>query len=1066
MPSSDLQSKVALLVGIDKSSYTKARSRIENLFEERHNLKIDERALDGLADTVRDAVEGAGKEVSKGLIGRFNSDMDNLLNQWTDVQADLIKATDADNKEMMELLLDRQRLIDAEIKAAADSHKKRAAAAKELEKMLQPSAPKFQEAAEGFADTFTDTLNNLKGGDLAGLAKAFSGVVGKKLQKGAELKQAQSAAAATKESAAALGATAGQLAAVAAGLAAVTAVAVAVIGVMVMADSQAKEMNETILEGAGMADVALAGVNGKLGDMTEGLEEARKAAFDMAFEFRSTPKEMTGIISSLNQAGFTLKEMREQAGGVAEAIRTTFVASKALGISVSDTADIMNQWTADFGMGLEEINERFASIEQMSMKSGMGTKRFFTAVSQATSGMALYNNRMEEAAGLLLQTSKVLGDTDASDFIKSLTKGFADESYTDRFKRIMISGIGDVKKIMEKDSLGMARNFSKTFKDNVNVQTAFGEIGVDMNVLGKPEELKATLGKLTKEDTQKLVTTLRMNNQDAAAREIENTARLIQSSKGGVTEMAKGLDLLSMGGKLAVKMQGLGNKRISQMSGIELAAFEQYAGIGGEQLEQLRKVDANLVGEWNAITGVSEEVKKTGEVTGQQADMLKKYNLTVDKQGKIHDANGDILSDIDDYTMKSQGRLEEAAKTQTQASFYAHQTMENTRSITDQLSTGLQYMLERIYEVLTAFYSWVQGKTPEQIKAQQDAMDVNTREQGSIRTALEEIGGKIAEQREILSTGSEEARDAAKEQLKLLEESKKRKEGELTVARGTGEMITELEAGDFKTLEGAIGKAEAAFLATPEGLDALGAQVGSLEGAISVYNDAATKAEAERQSSMGLRSGSLMEQVAAKFGLAEGEAGRTERGTKEFGSALKEGLTAEQARAEAEAQADRDAGIKAMIATSGGDTEKAIADLTKKYPDMSQKALKTALDRHAAEQEVITAGFGDTEEAADLAEALVMGGREAARARSKLAGGAPPPTPVAPGTSGDFIMRPGQSAQRFSSADTVVGMKEGGPLASMGGGGGGNVHVTINGGDQSKVYATVKSALKNSGLRP
>ena len=45
-------------------------------------------------------------------------------------------------------------------------------------------------------------------------------------------------------------------------------------------------------------------------------------------------------------------------------------------------------------------------------------------------------------------------------------------------------------------------------------------------------------------------------------------------------------------------------------------------------------------------------------------------------------------------------------------------------------------------------------------------------------------------------------------------------------------------------------------------------------------------------------------------------------------------------------------------------------------------------------------------------------------------------------------------------------MKEGGPLASMGGGGGGNVHVTINGGDQSKVYATVKSALKNSGLRP
>ena len=65
---------------------------------------------------------------------------------------------------------------------------------------------------------------------------------------------------------------------------------------------------------------------------------------------------------------------------------------------------------------------------------------------------------------------------------------------------------------------------------------------------------------------------------------------------------------------------------------------------------------------------------------------------------------------------------------------------------------------------------------------------------------------------------------------------------------------------------------------------------------------------------------------------------------------------------------------------------------------------------------------------------------------------------VAAGTSNDFISRPGGPVQRFSSADTVIGAKSGGPidqmLASAGGGGG----VSI---DYNKMASAMAAAMRN-----
>lgn len=65
----------------------------------------------------------------------------------------------------------------------------------------------------------------------------------------------------------------------------------------------------------------------------------------------------------------------------------------------------------------------------------------------------------------------------------------------------------------------------------------------------------------------------------------------------------------------------------------------------------------------------------------------------------------------------------------------------------------------------------------------------------------------------------------------------------------------------------------------------------------------------------------------------------------------------------------------------------------------------------------------------------------------------------------DFIMRPGSPAQRFSSADTVLGFKDNGPIDKVLGNGdsGGNTYnFNLYGGDTATIYNTIRTATKVS----
>lgn len=1022
----EMLSRINLVAELDKKSLNDTRTTLQRMMKDAGKLGLNASEVEKYADQIKNTLRDVGPDLSSVVKGTFDRQTGEILKQLMDVRADIMQAGTmdaADAAPVLEALLEQQNSIEKQL----DLELRRLKAQKEWVKATRPNLKVIEETTSQLGASFLSTLNQAKSGDLTGLAEGFLGAMSKGAGKvGGALKMGSEAAGVGTGTGAAMGTLSAGMVAVGAGMAAVAAAVGALLAVMVMADEQAKDFNKAMLEGAGAADFTF-GKGAKAADqMNMTMAAGQKAAIEMAWRWRGQAKDFADMLGHFNQAGMSFKEMTKGAKTQEEAherlvahMQTATVLSKSLGLSVGETTEAMATWSADFGGSLEEMEKRFASVAGAAQASGMNTKRFFTTVSQATAGMALYNNRVEDAAALLSKTSKILGETDASNFIQTLTKGFADESYVDRFKRIMISGTEDVRKIMVKDSMKMARDFSRTFKDNAQVKQVFDKIGVDLT---NPEALKEKMGKMTKEEVNTLVRTLRENGEDAAARQIENTSRLIKSSQGGVTEMAKAMDELSMGGKLAMKMQGLGNKRISEMTGIELAAFEQYSGIGGEQLEQLRKMDAALIGEWDAISSMSEQVAK-GDITQEKAnEYLKQYNVSVDKQGRILDAQGDSLKDVDEYTMASQSKLEDIASIQDEAMYFAQTQTKATESILNYLQTGLAHVLNSIYDIMMQFYNAYMGVSPAVAAEQARLLELNAKEQSGIREVIEEQQQKLAKARQELATkgATGDAKDKAEKEISAIEAYIREKQGTLKEAETAQKNIA---AGKDVDVLKAKYQNQGIGGALVSGFSYVGAALGK---DTQVAQDLKVLQESQAKSK------AANEQMAMDLTQAN--------------------AVAEDALSVSESEAREDKKFRDRGA------EKAVAEGTKEaMREMKAQELAGKLGYTGEEQEKVAQ--------------MLMSGKVNSIVQSKIRANASLADDAAyfgMGATGpvaqDFVMRPGQPPQRFSPNDTVLGLKPGGPLA---GGSGNNqtVNININGGDTAQIYQTVKDALKNSGLR-
>lgn len=576
--------------------------------------------------------------------------------------------------------------------------------------------------------------------------------------------------------------------------AAVTALA-GVLGLIVKtlvdADNQVKEFNSSLMDGSGFADLAFQRNASGLVDVQRGLEDVRKAAFEVSKEYRVLPGDMVRIVAAANQAGLTFKEMngylRDSADAVknyAHLINMSIVYSKALGVSTEEIAEQTAMWQHDFGMGLSRIESSFAAITQIAMQSGISTKRFFSMVSQATSGMAIYNNRIEETAQILADLAGMIGEQFSEDLISDLVQGARGEGYTERFRKIMIAGTKDVSEIMERSARSAVKTFAKDFS-RLDFSMVGGGIGEQLRMLGEinlmdkrqVDQVVEALSETTPKELRAALADLRLRGMDEVARRLQTLVEISKGAEGSLGDQAKAMGALDAGANLALKLQTLGNKALSELSAVELAAFESYAGVSGEQLESLIRIDTALRGQWETLKEAQQENIEANSARDKM--LAEQFHATI-RNGEIVSAavvdgqvvTGEKLETWGDYLQTNTDVLSEVTERGLSANeAAAMETARQTTTIATLLETGVQYWLEQIHNVLSVISGGIFSLDAQEAEAQAQAIQMSKQQEKEWLGKIQDVQNQLSELRIAearLDPGDVEGKKAIKIQREAL----------------------------------------------------------------------------------------------------------------------------------------------------------------------------------------------------------------------------------------------------------------------------------------------------------
>lgn len=823
----------------------------------------------------------------------------------------------------------------------------------ELLKKQKAASTKSAQLTQGKAvgQGILGVFGHAKSGDLKGFTQAIVGG-------GAQLLEHQSQKtkdAAKLAEASGMPGAAGQMAMAeglgnaAVALAGVAAAVGAFIALLSAADNQAKEFNKSLLEGAGAGDFAFKNATASGGNMLDTLDAARNASINMVDEFRGEAKEYTQILSQLDQAGMTYKEMTagakdasEKTVMLADNIRSVVTWSKVLGLATSEVAQKEAELQNDYGIGQDAIKDRFLAISEAAQYSGMSTKNFYTSVSQATSGMSLYNVRMEEAADLLSTTSKILGGTDASDYIKNLAKGYKDLGATDRTKEYLLQGPEKMAQNMASSLDTALGGFATDYGKNPAIRKAFADAlgkSVDDVNLSTAEGVKTAFGEMTAEQQTALIAAITSSSDSQVSASYKQIAATLRLEK-------------------AVKTNDM-NDVVAAMGDINMASVQSdkwgFAAINGIHMF-LKDMEIQNAQAYQNIAKT--DAKGFQESMNLQEAYRAQYETKFGKAGTVDEVTAWAQKEM----AKSHG-TGETAKKLTEAEQWAQTTATNTQSITDILKNDVVWTLEKIYAIMESVFGFVE---PEGERTKEMNLNKNTEEIAKLNTDIDKMVANNAPAEAI----------AAKKQ-------------ELDQAKANTEKIV-ASTDSWTSLLGLAANNVAASASFGMLGDQKQGELWGMMGRLSGITDALTNIDMDN-------------------GNHTVYAGQ---GTTTTGEEIGQNLTPNQ---------------KAEL-------KKYMAGEANNWNTVGRKAVAAALDDH------------------DVSTKLAAAGVTAAE-----------PAPV-----NDFISRPGQKAQRFSSNDTLVGYKPGGPIDKATGSGTGGptqVVININGGDQKAVYDTVTKAMQASKTR-
>lgn len=457
------------------------------------------------------------------------------------------------------------------------------------------------------------------------------------------------------EAAMAMGLLAGSLAVVAGAMA-------LFVGYVVAADEYLSKMNQTLIEGASYGDILSKSMADSGATLEDTLGAARRASNSVAMAFGMSADETSRALSELAQAGLKYTEITKDARtpAIAEArfrteLTKTLAVSKAMGISVQEVSQYRNTLNTELNMPLEQTVDVFGMIDAAARASGMSTRTFFTAISQATSGMALYNVRVEDAVGLIGKFSKTVGETDAAEAFKDATKG-AEGTSEERLKRILMATGGDATKLQgffAKASGRAVAGFQSRFQnDGVKVRAALGnDLGSALLDPSRQKEAAAKLRDLTQVQVEDLFLRLEQQVSPEAAREFRKVAGVAAGGRADLESQAMATKYLSQSEQMGLTAEVI---KLFEAQGVQIedalrgkgsvAAEKAIAALGIDS-EGTRQIFAQMNAQMRQIDDI-----RRGKGTEQDRSALESAGFTV-QGNSVMGPMGQMISDVGDLAV-------------------------------------------------------------------------------------------------------------------------------------------------------------------------------------------------------------------------------------------------------------------------------------------------------------------------------------------------------------------------------------------------------------------------------
>lgn len=1008
----------------ESAELSKSQQRV---FQDAKRLR-DEAA--NAAITLAKAQGKVGKEWNKKLTGPLTQALGDLHQA---LRAGDIARVESIRRELELQAKGNREQLEAMKNAYEEIYKKQKQSASQMVDSFTEGADEFRSVLSGgdFARAFVDQLT--KGaGKLQLLGQARQGRAAQLSAMG-DTKGAQGMAQ--------MGQTLAKVGAAVATFAAVAGAVVLLVKLFMDLESKAKDMNKAILESASASDFGLGRADVLGGKLTNTLEQIRSettAVNDNFLRFRLSAKDQQDTLAALNQAGYTYARMKKDIDDARNSVESfsdvTVLAvtySRNLGLGVTEMAQAMGQYQMETGTGIEQIAQQFSVITREAAAAGVQTKRFYQAVSEASSGMAFYGVRIEETARLLSTFDSLLGEAVGTEAFKALVGQYQDKSAQDNLQDFLVKGseftTKQFTKAYERQLQALSRDFSKDLGgQNLEdiIKSAKSEVDLrktlaDMGISGEKRSQIANLFGL---------------RQGAMG---NRTAQLAYAGSAG-----PGFDI-AMAMKAALPLEQFGDNigqvfesAVAGKNDAALIALQELTGGDKKRFDQLKAASMEAQSSFERLQkaqleggDVPEDLKKLGFFIDAETKEIKRG--VIDAEGNLDKVGATLVEDVYDVLAATPTEGEkQLIEAMTKDQQIAAAMSREITGLSDIMEQTVAAILNEIYDVITMIAEVMFKDDKEkaaELQLQKSTKEHTERAQEEYQKVTEEVKALQAK----LDAASPEEREALTKELDDL--FKKQTTAEMNVQRwkqaqeGAKKVAGKdiLEQGGGAILKGLLGDiADEGEAKKAKAVDQAIAKSGIGKPII------------DRSQGMAITElmpgGSALTASQDLFNLF--------RGTSSITDALRKDLESKGIVGE---DLERIVAAADKAATKVGEEHAYSAISPSERFELQRQAAQTAAQLEAGQLTLLEKIADNTEATSEFSWGnLVTGMRKA----------------------NDVIIPKSGPPIITDSADTIVASKPGGAIDRAAGRGGGSVILNINGGDQKEVYQTVLRALKESGL--